>query len=114
MIKKLITIIALTFSIGAWAESYACNFMSENLTRTFTRIVHSEDFIQFRAQTVDTDNLYSIARENKNFLHLFRDHPDGGVSHYTIGKTDNSFVGVWLEHEDSSGIFNGRCFIVRE
>ena len=34
----------------------------------------------------------------------------GGASNFIIGKQDNTFTGVYLKYQNSSSVFDGRCF----
>ena len=112
----------LFLSSSLYAEIYSCNSFLTNeegntvgpLTSTLKRVVHSESLEQFQYQVKDNSPLlYSITIETDEHLHLMHDQ-NGSASHLIIGKKDNSFVGVFLKHKDSSGVWNGECFLVNE
>lgn len=109
MIKKLLLLFLISSPIHA--EIYSCK--SDPLTFTLKRVIYSESFQQFQYQPRDeTPLLYSITRETDEHLYLMRDQ-DGGASLFIVGKEDSSYVGVYLKHEESSGVFNGDCFLVK-
>jgi|MDTB01.1.fsa_nt_gb hypothetical protein len=108
--KKLLLIALLTNPL--FAEIYSCN--DDLLTFTLKRVTYSESFEQFQYQPRNENPLlYSITRETDDFLYLMRD-AGGGASHFIVGKKDSSFVGVYLKYKQSSNVFNGECFLIKE
>tara|TARA_B100001059_G_C17282186_1_gene308792 strand:+ start:65 stop:400 length:336 start_codon:yes stop_codon:yes gene_type:complete len=111
VIKKAYFFIIIFLSPFIFAETYSCE--DDLGAFTLKRVVYSDTFSQFQYQRNDYNpDLYSITRENENYLYLMRDYA-GGASFYIIGKTDNSFVGAYLKHEDSSSVFDGKCFLIK-
>ena len=109
--KKLLLVFLLSSPL--YAEIYSC-VSGGSFTNTFKRVVHSESLEQFQYQVRDySPTLYSIIRETDEHLYLMRDQV-GSASHFIIGKKDNSYVGVFLKHKDSSGVWDGECFLVKE
>lgn len=109
--KKLLLVFLLSSPL--YAEIYSC-VSGGSFTNTFKRVIHSESLEQFQYQVRDyPPELYSITRETDGHLYLMRDQ-NGSASHFIIGKKDNSFVGIFLKHKDSSGVWNGECFLVKE
>ena len=108
--KKLLLIFLISSPIHA--EIYSCN--DGLLTFSLKRVKYSPTLEQFQYQPRDEIPLnYSITRETDKFLYLMRDR-DGGASHFIVGKKDSSFVGIYLQHEKSSNVFNGECFLIKE
>jgi len=107
-----ITLLCLILSTSIHAEIYFCNH--DLLTFTLKRVKYSPTLEQFQYQPSDEIPLnYSITRETDKFLYLMRDR-DGGASHFIVGKKDSSFVGIYLQHEKSSNVFNGECYLIKE
>ena len=69
------------------------------------------EYFQYQVRD-ETPLLYSITRETADYIYLMRDK-NGSASNIITGKKDNSYVGVYLEHNNSSEGFNGECFIVQ-
>ena len=109
--KKLLLVFLISSPL--YAEIYSC-VSGGSFINTFKRVVHSDSLEQFQYQVRNySPELYSITRETDEYLYLMRDQ-NGGASHFIIGKKDNSFVGIFLKHKDSSGVWNGECFLVKE
>ena len=105
--KKLLLLFLISSSLHA--EIYSCK--TDFLAFTLKRVIYSETF-HFQYQTNDEiPLLYSITRETDEHLYLMRAQ-EGSASLLIVGKKDDSFVGVYLKHEESSDVFNGECFLV--
>jgi len=111
--KKYLLILLISsplYAAPSYGEVYTC---SGDWNFIIKRVIHSENLEQFQYQVRDeTPLLYSITRENNSYIYLQRTM-GGGASNMIIGKKDNSMAMAWLEHDESSNVFNGECFLVR-
>ncbi len=110
MTRILMTVVVAVMSTPSMAETYACN--DSFLTFSLKRVALSETETVFQHKTRDETPYYkTIVKETSNHIYLavFR---NGGASHGIVGKKDGSYVAVWLEHEGSSEVFDGECYVV--
>jgi hypothetical protein len=117
--KKYLLILLITsplYAAPTYGEVYTCSydfFDTGKLNFTFKRVIHSKTLVQFQYQQKnETPLLHSITNETDNYIYLMRDI-GGSSSNHIIGKKDNTYVGAYLKHNESSPVFNGECFLVK-
>ena len=98
-------------SVNIFAETYSCDY---GLGAFTLKRINSETISQFQYQKNNySPEFYSITKETVGYIYLMDNTATGGASLYIIGKFDNSFVGVFLKHRDSSQVFNGKCYSIK-